>query len=192
MRVPFTKPYRALPEFDGVSLEQCERVLDRVRDDTPNLYGVRTILAFSAAALWLAAVTATLLASGSDPLRVVISPAADPFRFGLLVIGPVLAASLADWLIRDQLLWRAMLREVGRVRCRKCRQSLLGLPVESRAIGAPDPADAQVRCPECGRVWKLLDIGLSVRDLIPFEQRDVRPDFATPRRPPKLIWDRDE
>jgi len=178
MRVPFSKPYRALPEFEGVSREQCERALARAKSSTRSrpwrsaaavvlgtlgtLVGVEMLWAMSGVAGW------SLGRALNEPWA--------------LVLGA--AGGLLAWaLVRDREIASAMSRELARLRCRRCKQSLLGLPVHSRNIGAPDPADAWTRCPECGRVHKLLDLGLTPRDLIPFEQRDVPEDFARIRAP---------
>ncbi len=78
----------------------------------------------------------------------------------LLVIGLPMLFSVFT---RDQLLGWALDRHILGARCPGCRQSLLGLPIDfDEAGGGP-----RTRCPECGRVWMLRDLGLAPADLRP-------------------------
>ncbi len=104
-----------------------------------------------------------------------------------LVITTVLVAVAVPLLVRDLGIYLGLKDEVHRARCRKCRQSLLGVPIQT--IGAdPDPAKQFIRCPECGRKFVLMELGLTPRDLVPFEQRGVPSDFGKKR--PDSTWRR--
>lgn len=188
MRLPLTKIYRAFPELAHLSDGECEQVVRRVR------LGRRTpVLAYGAAAVagvgvWLGLLWELLRRSGIgipdldtqfERLSVVSA---------IAVGGSAAAAGLAVLLARDLLLWRAVRAYIHRARCPKCRQSLLGLPVQQRSIGPPLPGEAWVRCTECGRKVVLMDVGLTPLDLVPWEQREVPPDFARIRQ--GSVWAR--
>ncbi len=94
----------------------------------------------------------------------------------------VLAAALSALLMRDLVIYLGIKREIFRARCPKCKQSLLGVPVHApHSGGQPIPGDAWVRCPECGKRHNLMKIGLTPRELIPFEFREPSPDLARKR-----------
>lgn len=181
MRLPLTKIYRAFPELSHLPDEECERVLRRVR------LGRRTpVVAYVAAAVvgvgvWLVVLWELLRRSGIGV------PDLDAEFERLTVVsaialgGSAAAAGLAVLLARDLLLWRAVRAHIHRARCPKCRQSLLGLPVQQITIGPPLPGEAWVRCTECGRKLVLMDLGLTPLDLVPWEQREVPGDFARVR-----------
>jgi hypothetical protein len=90
------------------------------------------------------------------------------------------AFALVWLLLRDFLLWWGVRAEFHRARCPKCRHSLQGLRVEEIGTGL-DPTKRFVRCVECGRKYRLMDLGLTPMDLVPFEQRGVPQDFGKVR-----------
>lgn len=179
MRLPFSKPYRAFSEFDSFSEEECRRYARELRIHRPFLVVVMPRLATV-----LVAIAWTIgwpLAVDHLPVnRFIPLPESHDGRLLMLLISTIIAAAFAGFLLRDIFLWLGFREEVRGASCPKCRQSLLGVPVQS--IGTePDPAKRFVRCPECGRKFVLLDIGITPRDLIPFEQRSVSPDFGRKR-----------
>jgi hypothetical protein len=84
-------------------------------------------------------------------------------------------------LSRDLVLYWLLRREIRRADCPECGQSLRGLRVQS--VGSVfDPAQNFVRCTECGRTHKLLELGIAPRDLVPLEQRYVPENLAARKR----------
>jgi len=169
MRLPLLRPYRMFREFDHLSDSECER---HVRDAYINAPGLTARLPL----LWTTFCTgawfigwpvsvAFLPVSSFVPI-----PSSTDWQIVAYLAGG--AAWVAAWylLSRDVGVFLAMRRELSRCRCRKCGQSLQGLPIQF-AGSDPDPAKRFVRCTECGRRWVLLDLGLTPRDLVPFEQR---------------------
>ena len=73
--------------------------------------------------------------------------------------------SLLAIVTRDWMLSRALREHIRGARCPACRQSLIGLPIEPD--GTEDGDGARTRCPECGGVWVLRDLGLTPADLRP-------------------------
>lgn len=180
MRVPFSKPWRAFPEFDGVPDADCERYVRDAMINHPRLTVSVPVLV--GLLLFLVWPTAWVLAVWLLPVRSVIPL---PTSMGgiviALVVSTVLVAGLGLLLTRDLGVYIGLKREMGRAKCPKCAQSLLGVPVQS--IGSePDPAKQFVRCPECGKKYCMLDIGLTPRDLIPFEQRVVDANVGATRQ----------
>lgn len=169
MRLPLLKVYRAFPAFDSLSDEECERYVRRVRANASNA----TVLAAPIAALgltvaWLAGWP---LAVACYPVgNYVPMPTSLEARIMLLVATTPLFAGIGALVVRDIVMYAMLRRELARSDCRKCGQSLLGVPV-SRIGVDPDPAKAFIRCPECGRRYCLLDIGLTPHELVPLEQR---------------------
>lgn len=180
LRLPFTKVYRAFPEFDGLSDEECRRYVRHVRVHQRWQYQLIPLLA--GLALLIVWPVGWVVAERNLPLRQWVPvPLSDDLRILLLGVTSILVPAMTMLLLRDLALWWGVRDEVNRARCPKCRQSLLGVPVQEVGVGG-DPAKRFIRCPECGKKYMLLDIGITPRDLIPFEQRAVAPDFAQKRR----------
>jgi hypothetical protein len=180
VRLPFTKVYRAFPEFDGLSDEECARYVRHVRVHQRWQYQLIPLL--TGLALLVVWPVGWVVAARNLPVwQWVPMPPSDESRILLLGVTSILVPAMTMLLLRDLALWWGVREEVNRARCPKCRQSLLGVPVQEVGVGG-DPAKRFIRCPECGRKYMLLDIGITPRDLIPFEQRAVAPDFAQKRR----------
>lgn len=177
MYIPFRKVYRAFGELKHLSDEECERHLFRVRLKQTWLHFVPVPAAIAGAAAALAFSASWIVPRLGLP--------------GLLVAGPlvlvgvpvftVFAGLLSGLVARDMVLLHLLRREVHKARCPKCGQSLLGLPINFRGLGPPEPGDGKVRCPECGRQWVLFDIGLRPTDLVPWEMRGVPADYGKVR-----------
>ena len=179
MRMPFIKVYRAFDALDGLPDADCESLVRNVWSRRPWLLNGPRALTWALAVAWP---LAWVLAASVWPIeRWVPLPASDAARGILLLVTTVAVARLSGIAMRDVLLWEALRREVRGAACPKCKSSLTGLPLQHRAIGPPVPGDAFVRCPECGKKWVLLDIGLTPRDLVPIEDRAVRQDVGTLR-----------
>lgn len=178
MRIPFTKPYRAFEEFDGVSRAECERFLRRSIGQMPWLGWVVVgvfVLGTSGAGFALF----TLYESAPGWHALFASDGGQNLAISAWVALSVLSGAIAALLARDGAIFLGIRREIHRARCPKCRHSLLGLPIHApHSIGTPIPGDAWVRCAECGKRVDLLAHGLTPRDLIPFEMREVRLDVG--------------
>ena len=182
MRIPLSKIYRAFSELDRFSDEECERYVRYVsqqRQPTRFLIGV-------VPAVVCVAVIAVLVL-----MEVYAGPAVRSARDWVNsivdMIAPDMTEDLADmvfllfWLLmligmpyivmlmtRDWHLRRGIRGRLETAHCPSCRQGLLGLPL---IAGARLPT---VRCPECGTVLILEEIGVTPDDLL------VRPDGAAP------------
>lgn len=146
MRLPLSKVYRAFPELDRFSDEQCER-WQRLANQYWPWKQVGVICAAIAAfpLVWtITMVLVTLVgnASGFRPLDHLPGP------FGLIVLMlvlavPILIAAVVSFLIRDWWARRCLRRFIDDRVC-ACGYSLLGLPEvkhENHVV---------VNCPECG------------------------------------------
>ena len=144
MRLPLSKVWRAFPELDRFSDEQCARFVRASRRGTGR-------------PIRLVATAATLLAGWAGGLMLIVWMTAgrkpvfrawdSPTTLGTLALCGVmilifLVASAPAILLRDRLLRRRIMRIITlRGRCLMCKYNLLGLPVGP---------DLLVTCPECG------------------------------------------
>lgn len=144
MRLPAFKVYRAFPELDRFSDEQCEAFLKAARRGRARRVG-RLAAQAAATALALALGAAAYLGlvrlTGLDPTANGAKGAAD-VCFGLALAAEFCLAGGAWLLAKDRLL-RGRIRRVINTRgsCPVCGYMMVGLPVAS---------DLVVRCPECG------------------------------------------
>ncbi len=162
MRIPIRKIYRAFPELDEFSDEQCERFMRRIEvsgvsKTTPGL----AFLVVGGIGLLFGCVISAGIHSGiEDRYRnsalwfVTLLSAAPVFVTTLL---PVLIGFVArDLLLRRQ--FKQVINEkLERIRCLDCRYVLIGQV----------PRDDLVTCSECGRVHQLRELGIVAEDLIP-------------------------
>ncbi|MCH7791072.1 MAG: hypothetical protein IID31_02180 [Planctomycetes bacterium] len=157
MRLPLTKLYRAFPELDPFTDEQCLWYIARAK----RKHKVRNAIAlFGVVALGFPAWG--LFALLAWPIVAWIggrSFAAHRIPLGLLgfIIGvSAVLAAVCTMLARDRWL-RWMIRKVlNRAVCPSCEYSLLGLRVENDGVV----------CPECGASLSLTTMGLTPEDLI--------------------------
>lgn len=156
MRVPWSRIYRAFPELDRFTDEECERYVRQVRVQG-RTRGWPLLAGFAGAILWVVVVR-----YGAGLVRPGYNVIAEVFILGS-IIGFVLAICLPLLITRDRLLIGSIRRRIDNARCTKCRQSLLGLPF--LAPGPPED-NAAVRCPECGSVMVLAELGLKPADLL--------------------------
>ena len=164
LRLPASKVYRAFPELDRFSDEQCERYVVFAKGDIGCLFFVVPWLA--TIALFVVCVFVFINAVGWINFRihgtmsmlggVAYAVGIITFLFGL----PLLGGFLTRDLVLHRLLRRHVRSKVERTRCPACRYSLLGQRVVDGVIG----------CPECGGTTTLAALGLaSVDELIPTE-----------------------
>ena len=140
MRLPLSKVWRAFPELDRFSDEQCRRFVRAARRGAGRVARV-------------AAVVATLfvswLAGGALVTWFTLNPATigpwervHGWAVTVVLLGMLVFATAPAILLRDRLLRRRIMRIITlRGRCLMCKYNLLGLPVG---------ADLLVTCPECG------------------------------------------
>lgn len=185
MRIPLFKVYRAFPELDYLPDGECERVVRLVRTKRSGLVaGMPWLLTALGVAAWPGGwALAVGLLGEARVARVVPIPADGDARLILLAVTTIVFAALAHFVARDLALWFALRAEVDGARCPKCAQSLLGVRIQYVGVDVSTPGRSFVRCPECGRNHNLLEIGLTPRDLIPYELRELRPDVGKVRYP---------
>ncbi len=162
MRIPLQNIWRAFPELDAFSDEQCERFVESAtRDFRGSATRTAAItIALSALGVVLTGMTARFLWQISrDWLHTRLTAARfrDIGDAYLIVVCVLIAISLclAVLITRDQWLIRTITRKVRQAGCHKCGYSLLGLEA---CMGV-------VRCPECGAGFNLRDAGLTAADL---------------------------
>ncbi len=151
MRLPLSKVYRAFPELDRFSDEQCRAWQQLANDYWPwKRIGALLLAVAMFPVMWAGLMTlVTLLGnwSGFRPLNDLPAP------FGLMVVLlfvalPIFAAALVSLSIRDWWTRRCLRRFIDDRIC-SCGYSLLGLPHE------PFEDRARVHCPECGTWHKI-------------------------------------
>ncbi len=176
MRIPGLKIWRAFEELDHLTDSECQSLIVRAYlFTTPSHIFLRG----------LSVVLAAIAATGGIAYLI-----RDMFKHdnSLFVAIVILAATLTllicilHLLARDLHLYFLIRKDLRRAHCPKCKQSLIGLPVLQTALHPGTPGDARVRCPECGREWVLMEIGLNIRDLIPFEERVPDAQVGTLRK----------
>lgn len=144
MRVPLAKVYRAFPELDGYSDEQCRRFLRVARKTMRRRWLHRGLIA-------LIVLVSLVLSGLAAALVLHLAPAMwDPLapwrtRGGVLCFLALLvlvAAPPLTWLLATDFFLRRRLKGALRSkgRCPQCRYSLVGLPLGPRGM---------VTCPEC-------------------------------------------
>ncbi len=164
VRIFASSPWRAIPELDGLGNDDGARMLRRAY--------------MRAAVIWKILPPMVLVLSGFGALTAIswasrrfgnVEIFHDPVYVSALYICiPTGVMSLAYVLVRRTIEVALLRREMTGPVCPKCKSSLIGLRIETRGA-EPDPAQNRVRCPECGRIWRMLDIGLTPRDLMPRE-----------------------
>lgn len=153
MRVPLAKVYRAFPELDRFSDEQCETyVLLATRERQLERAGLWALngLILAAGIPLLAALTAAVVMPRQRRGE-------DIFDYGIVFTLAIAVPSFTALSLRDRWLRWAIERHLRGAHCPKCRYLLLGLPVRH----------GSVTCPECGDVIVLAAIGVAPEDLLP-------------------------
>jgi len=165
LRLPWSRIYRAFPELDQFSDDECERYLRQVYVQR-RTRGWPVVAAVAGGVAWpLLALSVARLSARSCSGQSVFFPV-------LLLVGEVLAVALPLLWMRDFLMIRSIRGRIDNTRCTACRHSLLGLPLLGPPEGGRPGSGAEaVRCPECGSVMVLSDLGLVTADLIPREHR---------------------
>ncbi|MBX3404802.1 MAG: hypothetical protein KF699_15440 [Phycisphaeraceae bacterium] len=155
MRLPrLLAYYRAYPEFDGYSDEQCRKLLLQARLRRGDAAWVLPLLAaggFAAAwsviALGLVRIAAALLG---------LTLTGESTLLGVFMFVTPAFIVVYSW-VRRSMLVRSVRRLVNRAACPFCEFSLVGLPVKINTV----------RCPECGEKVRLSEHGIRHEDLRP-------------------------
>lgn len=164
IRIPTSKIWRAFPELDPFSDEDCAHFMQRARSQGGfevfinfALYGTGGFILFIIFA-GLGPLFDWLRHLFWDQLGRVRAEEVAIFII-LLAIGtlPTLGGLIARDIVYRRLMRRAINLQLDRIRCLECRYSLLGQVAQ----------EGRVRCPECGAVVTLRRLGLSAEDLIP-------------------------
>ena len=156
MRLPLSKLYRAFPELDRFTDEQCRAYVARAQ--RRNLW--RTVGGFLAALTamlltWMCA--GTILGVGAGALIDRLQD--DATSLWIVTSGfaaVVFLGALCALVVRDLWLRWLVRMELRGARCPGCDYSLLGLRVENDGVV----------CPECGASLSLTTMGLTPEDLI--------------------------
>ncbi len=156
MRFPGSKIYRAFPELDRFSDEQCWNWMQSARRARRwRLFGA------SIASVTLGAVAAIGLMFGNVLLfdALAISPNSTAAEAMIVIWGigaPVLVFALTQLLIRDVFLRRAIREQLKSTRCTSCDYQLISLPIKGNTI----------TCAECGQVFDFFHAGMTAEDFM--------------------------
>lgn len=161
MRLMTRQIYRAFPELDSFSDEQCRFYVARVTSSWRYLAVMPVCVLAGIGGIAVLSITVLrTLALILDDLRLgaAIREMANP----LIMIGAVLMVvvlpGIAGLRVRDHVLWLFLRSQIGRARCLGCEYSLLGQRIIAGTI----------TCPECGRATTLHELGMqSADELIP-------------------------
>jgi len=185
MRIPGLKVWRAFSELDHLTDSECISVCRRVIVQMPTWRG-RLPWVLGVVPMIIVAILSAILMRKAGVLTTNLEQV-HLWVLAVVIMVMGLAYALGVLLARDFNLYLLIRRDLRRARCKKCGQSLIGLKVIESAINPNTPGDARVRCPECGRLWVLLEIGLSPRDLIPYEERMADERVGMLKRPPGMV-----
>lgn len=143
MRLLRLKPYRAVPELDGFSDQQCSQFMVAARASwrgklvrcaivAISLFAITVVVSIVAVATWRSLGSRPLTSSGDFAFQVITSSI---LGFAIGMLGGLL---VNDLLLRRDI--RRLIRECGS--CPECRYTLVGMPVSDERC---------LQCPECGR-----------------------------------------
>jgi hypothetical protein len=162
MRIPLTKVYRAFPELDQFTDEQCRGYEARARAKR------QTSKAFFATIGVICSILILILGfAGVNEIEYWLLGPFSPWRVWILrhfldvpleyvdKVIPFIAVGIVGLMTRDVWLRRAIRLELNRTTCPRCEYQLLGLPVSNGLVG----------CPECGQKTRLDLLGLRPEDL---------------------------
>lgn len=159
MRLPFSKIYRAFPELDRFSDEECNAFVHRAT------WGhIRSQLLVAPIAIVAALGTGWLagfaLAEMWDALfrnQLITAATLELWRMITTVFGAVSSGAIAALAIRDLWLRQVVKGYIGSNKCPKCSYLLLGLTASNGILS----------CPECGTGINMELVGLKQSDLTP-------------------------
>lgn len=168
MRIVTRKLYRAFPELDAFTDEQCADYLANVKQrrarfsmliiGLPATLGVAYLIGFPlfvgrVVMRWLNDMGLFKMNAAGDMQIMIV--------FGTFITLWVAGAALIPLTLRDRLLKKALYQVINdqleKTRCRQCSYSLIG----------QQPTGERLECPECGRKTTLKELGITLEDLIP-------------------------
>lgn len=172
------KPWRAYEELDGLSDTECREMIERRwRREVPPL---RTISAVSLLSGLIVApgMMFTVIASTSLTKDPNLDPATVYTVLTLISVGAGVATTvLLRWVLLGAVVRRTLRRIVAGAVCPRCGHALRGLPIIDDATRPNDRSRMRVRCPECGKLVRLLKHGYGPEDLAPWEERVLPKGF---------------
>lgn len=106
----------------------------------------------------------------------------DPvLAYALIAVAAGIVAGVSAWLVHWGIEYRLMCRTLRQIvlgaLCPRCKHPLAGLPIYDDAHRPEDQSRKRVRCPECGKVVRLLKYGFSPQDLASWDQRVLPKGF---------------
>lgn len=149
MHIPFARIYRAFPELDPFTDEECERYMRYAYRQARFRIGCIPIIAFALALIAWGTITGLIVVAIE---RTGMRPGPPELVFLLMVVSQFGVPAILALIVRDKVLFRVLHDRIRTARCPQCEFSLLGLPVVAGAA----------RCPECG-----LNVILSQHNLTP-------------------------
>lgn len=174
----FRRPWRAHRELDGLSDAECRELIERRwRRDPPALW-VQSAASTGAGLLVFPAVVLFF----RTQTQLVGDPRSDPaLAYTLIAMAAGIVSGCSAWLVYWAIGYRMMARTLARIvrgaTCPRCDHSLIGLPIYDDAHRPEDQSRKRVRCPECGKVVRLLKHGYSPQDIATWDQRVLPKDF---------------
>ncbi len=159
MRLPFAKIYRAFPELDRFSDDECKAFVHRATFGNVGSQLAVAPIAFVAALLtsWLAWQAITRFWDLLIVSLQIVSEVVEFTRLATTVLGTVGLGAIAVLAIRDLWLRRVVKGYIGSNKCPKCSYLLLGLTASNGILS----------CPECGTNIDMELVGLKQSDLTP-------------------------
>lgn len=168
MRIITRKLYRAFPELDAFTDEQCAAYLANAKLRRakfsllviclPILAGVAyflSVFVFVSKILWIRLYQAGFfkMSTTNDLVMLVL--------LGIFLIIWFGGSAFVSLCLRDFLLgktlYKAIHSRLGKTCCEKCRYNLIG----------QRPTGDRLKCPECGRRTTMQELGITIDDLIP-------------------------
>ncbi len=167
MRIVTSKLYRAFPELDHLTDEQCERLIRRVRNQRFNAWktacmSIVAVVATTVAAIVLVFLMGSMLGDWLEKTDLRQTIAAWISIIAIIGWPAFMGLITRDVYLRHGLMI-ALNDYIERVRCLKCQYILIGLPAEA----------GRVTCSECGHMMTLDSLGASEQDLIPPAEGDT-------------------
>lgn len=159
MRLPFAKIYRAFPELDRFSDDECSAFVQRATwGHLGSQIAVAPIALVAALTTgWLAWQAFTRFWDYLIKSFQIVSEFVEFCRLATTVLGAVGLGAIAVFVVRDLWLRRVMSGYIGSNKCPNCKYLLLGLRANSGVLS----------CPECGTRIDMELVGLKQSDLTP-------------------------
>jgi len=169
MRIPMSRVYRAFPELDRFTDDECERYVSFVSQRA----GCRNSFISVVAAVCVTIVAPILGAMVFSAVRLAIPPRLRDL-VPIVVIAMFACGPLVGLLTRDRLLRNGIRDRLKHARCPACEYSLVGLTI----------MQGHVKCPECGLDIELTRHDITQADLVAERTAPAYPTSANPSDSP--------